>query len=78
MLPDLTDRENQILNLIADGFSNRQISCKLSISEATVENHIHHIYQKLGITNRAQAASYAIQLKLILPPDMRGNRGNPS
>jgi len=78
MLEDLTDRENQILNLIADGFSNRQISCKLSISEATVENHVHHIYQKLGITNRSQAVLYAIQLKLILPADIMKNRGNPS
>ena len=78
MLQDLTDRENQLLNLIADGLTNRQISCKLSISESTVENHIHHIFQKLGISNRAQAVSFAIQLKLILLTDMMENRGNPS
>ena len=78
MLQDLTDRENQVLNLIADGLTNREISCHLSISESTVENHIHHIYAKLGISNRAQAVSYAIQLKLILLTDAMENRGNPS
>ena len=78
MLQDLTDRETQLLNLIADGLTNRQISCKLTISESTVENHIHHIFQKLGISNRAQAVSFAIQLKLILLTDAMENRGNPS
>ena len=78
MLSDLTGRENQILNLIADGLTNRQIACGLAISESTVENHIHHIYEKLGISNRAQAVAYAIQLKLILLTDAMENRGNPS
>lgn len=55
MLPGLTDRENQVLSLIADGLTNREISCNLFISESIVENHIHHIYEKLGISNRAQA-----------------------
>ena len=45
MLPELTDRENEVLKLIADGLTNREISCYLSISESTVENHIHHIYE---------------------------------
>lgn len=58
MLPALTNRENQILKLIADGLSNREISSKLLISESTVENHIHNIYQKLGISKRAQAVAH--------------------
>ena len=78
MLQDLTNRETQLLNLIADGLTNRQISCKLTISESTVENHLHHIFQKLGISNRVQAVSYAIQSKLILLTDMIENGGNPS
>jgi len=78
MLPELTDRENQILKLIADGLTNREISCRLSISESTVENHIHHIYGKLGISNRARAVAYFFQLRIVLQNDMLENRGNPS
>ncbi|MEO5888329.1 MAG: helix-turn-helix transcriptional regulator, partial [Anaerolineales bacterium] len=61
MHPVLTDRENEVLDLIADGFTNRQISGNLSISESTVENHIHHIYTKLRISNRAQAVARSFQ-----------------
>jgi DNA-binding NarL/FixJ family response regulator len=78
MLPVLTDREEQILKLIACGFTNREISCNLSISESTVENHIHHIYGKLGISNRAQAVVYVFQEEGVLQNDMIGNGGNPS
>jgi ATP/maltotriose-dependent transcriptional regulator MalT len=55
----LTGRERQVLKLIANGFTNREVSGHLAISESTVENHIHHIYTKLGISNRAQAVAYA-------------------
>ena len=66
MLPELTDRENQVLKLIANGLTNREISCALLISESTVENHIHHIYEKLGITNRARAVAYVFQSGIVL------------
>ena len=69
MLPELTDRENEVLKLIADGLTNREISCRLSISESTVENHIHHIYGKLGISNRAQAVAHFFQSKMVLVSD---------
>jgi DNA-binding NarL/FixJ family response regulator len=78
MLPVLTDRENQVLKLIAYGFTNREISRDLSISESTVENHIHNIYTKLRISNRAQAVGYAFQLEIILLNDILNYRGNPS
>ena len=55
MLPELTNRENEVLEQIAYGFTNKEISDNLSISESTVENHIHNIYTKLGVSNRAQA-----------------------
>jgi len=71
MLPELTDRENQILKLIADGLTNREISCRLFISESTVENHIHHIYAKLGISNRAQATAYVFRLRIFLVPEVQ-------
>ena len=78
MLPVLTDRENQVLKLIADGLTNREISCSLSISESTVENHIHHIYGQLGISNRARAVGYAFQSDILLQNGIPENRGNPS
>jgi len=66
MLPELTGRENELLKLIANGLSNREIACNLSISESTVENHIHSIYEKLSITNRAQAVAFAYQTRMVL------------
>jgi DNA-binding NarL/FixJ family response regulator len=65
MLPVLTNRENEIFELIADGLTNRAISCYLTISESTVENHIHHIYEKLGISNRAKAVALFFRLRTI-------------
>ena len=70
MLPELTDRENQVLKLIADGLTNREISRRLSISESTVENHIHHTCEKLGISNRAQAVAHAYRLRIVLLNDI--------
>jgi len=78
MLPELTDRENEILKLIADGLTNREISGSLSISESTVENHIHHIYEKLGVSRRAQAVGYVFRVKIVLVDEKLENRGNPS
>ena len=66
MLPELTAREQQVLDLIADGLTNREISCSLSISESTVENHTHHIFLKLGISNRAQAVAHVFQSRIVL------------
>lgn len=74
----LTQREQQILNLIAQGFSNREISRRLSISESTAENHIHHIYIKLRVSNRAQAVAHVFQFIVAQQDQTMGNRGNPS
>jgi DNA-binding NarL/FixJ family response regulator len=78
MLPGLTAREQQILNLVAEGLTNRQISSTLSVSESTVENHMHHIFVKLGISNRAQAVARAFQMRITLSSKMFENGGNPS
>jgi DNA-binding NarL/FixJ family response regulator len=56
----LTDREQEILQLISKGMSNRAISEKLFISENTVKYHIKNLLQKLSLKNRAEAAAYAI------------------
>lgn len=54
----LTKRERQILSLLAKGQTNKQISTELSIKESTVENHVHNIYEKLGVNNRVQATAF--------------------
>lgn len=71
----LTDRELQILSLVASGLRNREIASHLSISEATVENHLHHVFGKLGVRNRVQAALRAVPTDRAPPPE---DEGNPS
>jgi DNA-binding NarL/FixJ family response regulator len=59
-LPDeLTPREAEVLRLIADGLSNREIADKLFLSNATVKTHINRIFYKTGARDRAQAVRYA-------------------
>lgn len=57
----LTKREIEVLQLIAEGLSNREIADKLSISEKTVKNHASSIFQKIEVSDRTQAAVYAIK-----------------
>jgi DNA-binding NarL/FixJ family response regulator len=64
----LTERELEILTLIAAGASNREIGDKLFLSEKTVKNYITSIFQKLQTNDRTQAAVYAIQHGLINNP----------
>ncbi len=61
---DLTEREKEILRLIALGGTNKEIARKLDISEKTVKNHISNIFQTLQINNRTQAALYILTKKL--------------
>ena len=64
--PDLTDRELQVLDLLADGYANKQISVELGISEHTVKFHVSSIYTKLNVSNRAEAVRMGIQKGLIV------------
>jgi DNA-binding NarL/FixJ family response regulator len=57
----LSGRETEVLKLIADGYSNREISIALSLSEKTIKNHISRIFAKLHITARTQAVIHAIK-----------------
>ena len=61
----LTDRETDVLRLIADGKANKEIAMNLHISETTVKTHVSNILMKLGYTSRTQAALYAIRIGLI-------------
>lgn len=58
---DLSDRETDVIRLIALGLSNKQISSKLYLSEKTVKNHISRIFSKLDVSARTQAAVWAIK-----------------
>jgi NarL family two-component system response regulator LiaR len=57
----LTDREIEVLKLVAAGWSNRQIACQLEISEATVRTHVSNILGKLNLGSRTQATLYALR-----------------
>lgn len=59
----LTERESRVLELVARGWSNRRISLELSISEFTVRTHVSHIFDKLGVSNRVEAALHALSLQ---------------
>jgi len=61
---NLTQRERQVLTLLADGLSNRRIAQDLFISEKTVSVHISHILAKLGVTNRTEAAAAARRINI--------------
>ena len=60
----LTAREQEIVSLVAQGFRNKEIAEKLSISEQTVKNHLHNIFDKLGVSDRLELALYAIHHKI--------------
>lgn len=64
-LNDLTKRETEVLKLVASGLFNKEIASKLSISERTVKNHISNIFRKIEVSDRTQAAVFAIKNKLI-------------
>jgi len=61
----LTNREIEILKLLANGMANKQIAYRLKISEKTVRNHVSNMYEKLGIYDRSQAVLYAVRKGLV-------------
>lgn len=67
-LDDLSAREQEVLDLVAEGMSNREIARALCISESTTHSHLHNILEKLHLENRVQAAVYAQSTK-------RGRKG---
>lgn len=63
--PRLTDRELEVLRLVAQGMSNREIAVALFISENTVKNHVRNILEKLHLHSRMEAVVYAVREKLL-------------
>jgi DNA-binding NarL/FixJ family response regulator len=79
-VPDagLTRREADILSYLAEGFSNREISKALFLSEKTVKAHLAAIFRKLGVTNRTKAAMAALGMGLSAHPGASSGSGGPT
>jgi DNA-binding NarL/FixJ family response regulator len=66
---ELTEREREVLTLVARGYTNKQIADTLFITEKTARNHVSHILDKLGLSRRSEAAAFAVEHKLVPPRD---------
>ncbi len=66
---ELTEREREVLTLVARGYTNKQIADTLFVSEKTARNHVSHILDKLGLSRRSEAAAFAVEHKLVPPRD---------
>ncbi|MGY4496108.1 DNA-binding NarL/FixJ family response regulator [Bradyrhizobium sp. GM24.11] len=70
-LTTLTERERQIMRLVSEGLSNKEIGRRLNIADGTIKVHLHNIFQKLEISNRTVLAALAISQhdRATAPPD---------
>ncbi len=67
-LETLSQREHEVLGLLAEGLSNQLIAERLGIGEKTVKTHVSSILRKLGVPSRTQAALYAVRIGLVSMP----------
>ncbi|HEU4331863.1 MAG TPA: response regulator transcription factor [Lapillicoccus sp.] len=65
--PVMTEREVEVLGLLAEGLGNKEMARRLLVSEATVKSHLTHVYAKLGVDSRAGAVAKAIEQRIIRP-----------
>ena len=70
---ELTPQELAVLSLVAHGLTNRQIAVKLFLGEGTVRNYVSSVLSKIDVSNRAEAAAYAVKHNIdeIVPPPVR-------
>jgi DNA-binding NarL/FixJ family response regulator len=66
----LTERETEVLKLIARGKANKEIAGELFIDETTVKSHVHSILSKLNVRSRTQAVLYSVRLGLVAPEEL--------
>ena len=64
----LTPREKEVLRLLSEGLSARQMARRLELSERTINTHVANVYRKLAVSNRVQAVRQAIRLGLVQEP----------
>jgi DNA-binding NarL/FixJ family response regulator len=67
---ELTPQELAVLALVAEGLTNRQIAVRLYLGEGTVRNYVSSVLAKIGVSNRAEAAAYAVKHNIseLIPP----------
>ena len=71
-ISQLTEQERAVLSLLAIGQRNARIADELSISIRTVENHLYHIFRKLGVSSRIEATLYALSNDLVSNSEISG------
>ena len=70
---ELTKQEGKVLALVAQGWRTTKIAQELFISPRTVESHLAHVFEKLGVSSRTEAAIYALQTNLPVSAEFRRN-----
>lgn len=68
----LSPREVEVLKLVSEGLTYKEVATRLFVAENTVKNHMRHIMEKLHLKNRSQAVGYAIREGIALPPESDG------
>jgi DNA-binding NarL/FixJ family response regulator len=71
----LTERETDVLRLLAKGMANKEIARELAIGDKTVKTHVSSILAKLGVQSRTQAALYAVRIGLVSPAEVGEREG---